>query len=272
MYTPSPLAALCPVSITWTDDTARMTPDRLTAVNRLVAIDPSTGVPAEIAPRSLNGWGDVITASDWPGESQNLAEKCISRLSPMRFTIGGEYTDGATRPLAEWAPCVVGRDVADDGATHVNLLLTCLEKGEHFGETMTAVVRVRWETDGCQAVTGLYELARTAASIHAEAFNPSWAEAMFVRRSALRVTRSAQKRLPEPITWADANAALNSRSRQLAAHYGINDIRSAALAQAENDGLIKRVRGGLGPGSKWLRTSKPIPSQISGGRWYRSKR
>ena len=264
------LAALCPVSMTWADETARMTPDRLADVERLVAIDPSTGMPGSIAPRSLNGWGDVITAPEWPEESQRLAERCIGRLTPMRFVIGGAPAAGNGRPrLAEWAPCVMGRDIADDGSVRIDLMLTCLDDGDHFGETMAAAIRVGWETARCRGVTGLYELARTAASIHAEAFDPDWAEAMFVRRSALRVARSAEKRLPEPITWADANAALNSRSRLLACRYGIADIRAAALAQAESDGLLKRVKGRLGPGSKWKRTSKPMPANISGGRWSR---
>ena len=270
VQTNSQLAALCPISMTWADDTARMTPDRLAAVDRLVAIDPQTGMPGTIASRSVSGWGDVITASEWPEESQRLAEECISRLTPMRFTIGGVPASGNGRRLAEWAPCVMGRDIADDGSIHIDLMLTCLEDGEHFGETMAAAIRVGWETSECRSVTGLYELARTAASIHAEAFDPDWAEAMFVRRSALRVARSAEKRLPDPITWADANAALNSRSRLLASRYGITDIRATALGQAESDGLLKRVKGGLGPGSKWKRTSKPIPENISGGRWSRS--
>ena len=263
--------------MTWADDAASMTPDQLSPVKRLVAVDPSSGLPADIAPRSLNGWGDVITASEWPGESQRLAEVCVSQLAPMRFTVGAAGFSGSSAAaagpvLAEWSPCVVGRDVADDGTTRVNLILTCLDKSGHFGETMTAVVSVGWDADSCRAVTGLYELARTAASIHAEAFDPEWAEAMFVRRSALRVARSAEKRMPESITWADANAALNSRSRLLAVRYGIDDIRAAALGQAENDGLLERVQGSLGPGSKWKRTSKPIPSQVGEGRWRRSKR
>ena len=267
----SQLAALCPVIMTWADDTARMTPDRLADVDRLVAIDPATGMPTTIESRTLNGWGDVITASEWPETSQRLAEECISRLTPMRFTIGGVPAAGnGRRRLAEWVPCVMGRDTAEDGSIRIDVMLTCLEEGGHFGETMTAAIQVGWETDRCRSVTGLYDLARTAASIHAEAFDPDWAEAMFVRRSALRVARSAEKRLPEPITWADANAALNSRSRLLASRYGIADIRSTALAQAESDGLLKRVKGRLGPGSKWKRTSKPMPENISGGRWSRS--
>ena len=123
----------------------------------------------------------------------------------------------------------------------------------------------RHDADGCQAVTGLYRLAVTAASVHAEAFDPGWAEAMFVRRSAMRVARSAEKRRPDPITWADANAALNSRSRMLAARHGIDDIRSAALAQAESDGLMRRIKGGHGPGSKWVRTDRPLPAHVGGG-------
>lgn len=266
-------AALCPVTVNWVDETACMVPDRLTGVDRLVAIDPSTGRPTDIDPRSLHGWGDVITASDWSEESQRLAEACISQLSPMHFVVSGANgNNGDKRILAEWSPCVTNRDVASDGTTRIDLMLTCLKRGEHFGETMTAVVQVGWETSECRAITGLYELAKTAASIYAEALDPNWTLAMFVRRSALRVVRSAQKRLPAPISWADANAALNSRSRQMAAEYGIADIRASALEQAETDGLLKRVKGTLGPGGKWLRTTKPIPTQVSGGRWSRSKR
>ena len=268
MRMPSP-AALCPVSVTWDDDTAHMTPDRLASLDRLVAIDPSTDIPTEIEPRSLNGWGDVITASDWPAESQRLAELCVNELSPMGFIIGDEHVNGEERLIAEWVPCVLSRDTADDGTIRVNFMLTCLAEGDHFGETMTAVVRIGWETNKCRAVTGLYELAQTAASVHAEASNPKWARAMFIRRSALRVARSAEKRLPDTVTWADANAALNSRSRQMAVHYGINDIRAAALTQAESDGFLKCVKGEFGPGSRWLRTSKPMPPRISGGRWSR---
>ncbi|MDE0195575.1 MAG: hypothetical protein OXP08_08495 [bacterium] len=253
------------MSMTWADDTASMN----LRPARLVAIDPVTGLPADIAPRSLNGWGDVITASDWPQESQRLAERCLSGLSPLRFSHRRVGQAGGG-PLAEWAPCVAGRDMADDGTTRLDLLLTCLDEGDHFGETMTAELRIGWDVDGCRAVTGLYELAQTAASIHAEASDRDWAEAMFVRRSALRIARNAEKHLPDPVTWADANAALNSRSRLLASRYGIDDIRAAALAQAERDGLLDRVKGGHGPGGKWLRTSRSLPAHVSGGRWRRS--
>lgn len=269
MHTPpSPPVALCPVSITWADDTAHITSHHLSSVNRLVAIDPSTDMPTEVTPRAFNG-DDVITASSWLDESQQLAESYVSRLRPMRYMVGGESANNGDCSLAEWVPCVKNRDIAEDGSTYVHFMLTCLGKGEHFGETKAVVVRVGWETDQCRAITGLYELAKTAASIHAEASDPNWAEAMFIRRSALRVTRSAEKRFPAPITWADANAALNSRSRQMAVQYGIDDIRAAALAQAENDGLLERIQGNFGLGSKWLRTSKSLPSRISGGRWSR---
>ena len=269
MHTPSPPVALCPVSITWTDDTARIASHYLSSVNRLVAIDPSTDMPTEVTPRAFNGWDNVITASSWLDESQQLAESCVSRLKPIRYMVGDESASNGGCLLAEWVPCVKSRGIAEDGSTHVYFMLTCLDKGEHFGETKAVVVRVGWETGQCRTITGLYELAKTAASIHAEASDPSWAEAMFIRRSALRITRSAEKRFPAPITWADANAALNSRSRQMAAQYGIDDIRADALAQAENDGLLERVQGNFGHGSKWLRTSKPLPPQISGGRWAR---
>ena len=267
-----PVAALCPVRMTWEDGAAQMAMD----AGRLVAIDPATDRPADIAPRSISGWGDVITAADWLTESQRLAEDCVADLSPMRLLSGGGQSEqtvpAESAALAEWAQCVTGCSTADDGVTTISLQLTCIDEGESFGKTAAAVIRVGWDSDSCQAVTGLYQLACTAASIHAEAFNPDWAVAMFVRRSALRVARSAEKRLPDPITWADANAALNSRSRMLAARHGIDDIRSAALAQAEEDGFVLRVKGAHGPGSKWLRTDRPLPSHVSGGRHHRRRR
>ena len=296
----SPIAALCPVQLTWTDHGIRMT----LASKRLVAIDPLNGTPMDMEPRHIGEWGPIITKSEWFNESQKLAELHLAEVTPVKMA-----SPTGTRKLMEWVPSVLGCQVldgitddktisksnraksrtskartpkksqktvhvaptADVDAAYIeakavkkdtikfDLLLTCIEKGKHFGETMHAELLIGWNVNGCESVTGLYQLARTAADTKKSADDPKWAKDMFIMRSAMRVSRSAEKRMPEPITWADANAALNSRSRFMAGHYGITDIRAEALKKAEIDGFLALVQGEHGPGSKWVRTDKPLP-------------